>query len=389
MEQERRTSRPSRRRRGIILLLASTGLALGVCEIALRVFAPIADPFLMINQPHLKMTLAPDPVLLPGTSSPSHFTTDAKGFRVIHPVNYDEKPPNIRRIFLLGGSTTESFYVDDQRTFGALLEARLNETLRARGLSVEVINAGRAGTVSADHYYVARQLLDYQPDLLIYLIGLNEMQPYITWHYQPVASELKGTLRAVALSSQLLRRIVLWYRVRGSTVKVERSPTGVEQALENRGLAQKAVLVPIPESDKALPFFFLNNMRLIADLHRRHGIKAVLMTQPTMWARDMDPDLELRTVRDSSGRLVRYSAEEREELLEKYNDVLREMGREGGGIIYCLDLARLLPKDRRLYFNDLYFSNLGHERVADIMARFILESRLLADERTVLNQVKG
>lgn len=385
MEQEGHTSEPNRRRWGIILLLASTGLALGLCEIALRIFAPIADPFFMINQPHLKMTLAPDPVLLPGTMRPSHFTTDAKGFRVTHQIDYDDKPPNVRRIFLLGGSTTESFYIDDRRTFGAQLEARLNEALRGRGLTAEVINTGRAGTASADHYYVARQLLGYQPDLLIYLIGLNEMQPYITWHYQPVASEFKGKLRSIVLSSQLLRRAVLLYRLQGSTIKVERSPTGVEQALENSDLAQKAALVPIPESDKVLPFFFLNNVRLIADLHRRQGVKAVVMTQPTMWAGDMDPALELRTVRDGSGRLVKYSAGERDALLERYNDVLRKMGGEGGGIVYCLDLARLLPKDRRLYFNDVYYSNLGHERVAEIMTRFILESGLLTDKQVVSN----
>lgn len=373
------------RRWSVVLLAASTGLAVGLCEVGLRLFAPVADPFLMVNQPHLNLTLTPDSVLLPGTMSPSHFTTDSKGFRVTHPIDYERKPAHVRRIFLLGGSTTESFYIDDRKTFGALLETRLNEALRPKGLSVEVINTGRAGTGSADHYYVARQLVDYEPDLMVYLIGLNEMQPYITWHYRPVASELNGTLRSVALSSQLLRRIVLWYRLRGSTIKVERSPTGAENAIENRTLAQKAVLIPIPEADKGLPAFFLNNMRLIADLHHRHRIKAILMTQPTMWAKDMDPVLELRTLQDGSGRLVKYSAEARAELLDQYNDVLRGMGREGGRIIYCLDLARLLPKDRSLYFNDLYFSNLGHARAADIMARFILESGLLVDEQSVLS----
>jgi hypothetical protein len=218
----------------LFLLAASTSLALGFCEAGLRMFAPVADPFLMTNQPHLNLRITPDPVLLPGTQSPSRFTTDGKGFRVTHPIDYKRKPAHVRRIFLLGGSTTESFYIDDRKTFGALLEGRLNDALRPQGLSVEVINTGRAGTGSADHYYVARQLVDYEPDLMVYLIGLNEMQPYITWHYQPVASGMKGKLRSVVLSSQVLRRLVLWYRLRGSTIKVERSPTGAGPPSESR-----------------------------------------------------------------------------------------------------------------------------------------------------------
>jgi len=359
------------------LLVHSIAMGLAFCELALRAFAPIGDPFMMVNAPGLNLTLSPDPELLPGTTAPSHFSTDRKGFRVSHAIDYENKPANVRRIFLLGGSTTESFYIDDKRTFGALLEQRLNGALHERGLTVEVINTGRAGTSSADHYYVARQLTAYDPDLLVYLIGINEMWPYLKWHYQPTASEFKGKLRSVVLSSQLLRRGVLLYRLRGAKIKEERDATGAPDAVENPALAPKAKLVAIPEIDKELPAFFFNNLRLIADLHRHHGIKAIMMTQPTMWGPEMDFALERRIMLDKSGALVRYSSTERLDLLERYNDELRRMGMDGEGLIYCLDLARLLPKDRKLYFNDIYFSNLGHERTAETMARFILDSKIL------------
>lgn len=163
-----------------VLLAVITILAtLFACELLLRWFAPIGDPFFSKNAPFISLTLYPDDRFLPHTTSPARFTTDEKGFRVSHAINYARKPANVVRIFLIGGSTTEAWFIDDRNTFGYLLEQHLNQDLTKQGLEAEVINTARGGVASADHYYVAHEVMRYDPDLVIYLMGINDMNPYL------------------------------------------------------------------------------------------------------------------------------------------------------------------------------------------------------------------
>lgn len=77
-----------------------------------------------------------------------------------------EKPTGTFRILVLGDSYTFGVYLGDNETYPAVLE----NILKARGVSVEVMNAGFADGFCPDEHYswLSNTGLKFKPDLVIY-----------------------------------------------------------------------------------------------------------------------------------------------------------------------------------------------------------------------------
>ena len=113
----------------------------------------------------------------------------------------------------------------------------------------------------------------------------------------------------------------------------------------------------------ALPAF-ASRVAAIVDECRRHGIEPVLVTQPALYGDGIDPatGVDLSTVQTSgaaNGRLWW-------KVLERYNDVTRRTAKERG--VFLIDAARELPKDSRIFYDFMHFSNDGAVRLGDILA---------------------
>jgi lysophospholipase L1-like esterase len=116
----------------------------------------------------------PDYRLLPGAPNPfakleEHF--NGSGFR--GPDLTVPKPPGTVSIICTGDSTTQGAMVELEETYAAGL-ARL---LTARGVNVEVLNAGIAGTTLwQQSRLIEQRLLAYRPDLIVMYTspGFNE-----------------------------------------------------------------------------------------------------------------------------------------------------------------------------------------------------------------------
>jgi hypothetical protein len=99
------------------------------------------------------------------------FRINARGMRADRDYAY-EKPPGTSRIVSLGDSFTIGYEVDVRNTFSSVLE----EELRARGVSVEVLNAGVSGHGTAEELlYLRRELFRYQPDLVLVSFFGNDL----------------------------------------------------------------------------------------------------------------------------------------------------------------------------------------------------------------------
>jgi len=84
-----------------------------------------------------------------------------------------QKPPGLKRIVALGDSFTIGYEVANEETFSSVLE----RSLRAKGLNVEVINAGVSGYSNAEEcLYLERELLSYSPDLVIVSFYANDLE---------------------------------------------------------------------------------------------------------------------------------------------------------------------------------------------------------------------
>jgi tetratricopeptide (TPR) repeat protein len=83
------------------------------------------------------------------------------------------KPPGWKRIFCIGESTMQGFPYEFNATPAAFLENRLR-TMMPQGDSVEVINAGLSAIGSYVIVDFLRELVRYEPDLIIVYSGHNE-----------------------------------------------------------------------------------------------------------------------------------------------------------------------------------------------------------------------
>jgi len=100
------------------------------------------------------------------------FRIDARGLRSPEDVPY-AKPPGVKRVVAVGDSFTMGYEVEEHECFARVLE----RTLRARGLAVEVLNAGVSGFSTAEEcLYIERELVRYDPDLVLLSFFVNDLQ---------------------------------------------------------------------------------------------------------------------------------------------------------------------------------------------------------------------
>jgi lysophospholipase L1-like esterase len=121
---------------------------------------------------------------------------------------------------------------------------------------------------------------------------------------------------------------------------------------------------------------FRERLRTIAELCQANRIEPIFVTQPALFGEGVDPQsgVDLSTVQVNgrgNGRLEWR-------LLERYNDVTRRVAADAG--VLLIDLARELPKDSRLFYDFLHYTNEGAARVGEIIAAH-LEPRLRARTR--------
>jgi len=104
-----------------------------------------------------------------------HFETvniNSHGFRGLETIK--EKPENIFRIFIVGGSTAAGFgSTSDETTISGFLEKKINSIHTE--INVEVINAGIGGATSfSELEYVKNDLVGFEPNLIIIYDGAND-----------------------------------------------------------------------------------------------------------------------------------------------------------------------------------------------------------------------
>ncbi len=91
------------------------------------------------------------------------FTINGNGFRDKRDFAY-EKPEGTRRVLVLGDSYTIGYEAQQHATYAAIL----GRYLRGKGFSVEILNAGMAGSSSAEELiFLEQEGVRYNPDFIV------------------------------------------------------------------------------------------------------------------------------------------------------------------------------------------------------------------------------
>ncbi len=392
------TRRPFRRKgvgivkRNGIWIGLSIIIAVVMTEIALTLFFPIADPnagrkSCLPEMKYIESQFFPNEAYvfypekeLSHMGERARFTTDNMGFRgrdLLMP-----KPADEYRVFMVGGSTTECLYLDDEATITANLEQLMNAR-RADNMTVRVYNAGKGGDKSYDHIAMISQRIVYlQPDMIILFAGINDLLAAMAdadyLHYPAkrrtgyAISDLVGLL---ATEFQIPRRV--W------AIFHPRSDCDIRQAVPFHSnyknlvrLRKSNPLSPSPPQTNIAAFD--TNLRTIIGICRANNIDLVMLTQPTTWNSRLDPGVAAWHWMNCCNE-VSFREADMDRALEQYNDVTRRLASEFK--ISLVDLGRALPKSSEIMYDDCHFNLNGARIAAECIAGLLNQDiRAAADE---------
>lgn len=392
---------PAARRRAFALATASLviglALALAGAEAVARWLVPDAY---YVYPPGYEATFDPSPDVIPGVHGPSRLTINRRGIRG-DPIAATQR----YRLLAVGGSTTLCTYLGDAEAWPHRLQDRLDEALGAGASWVG--NVGRVGHTTTQHALQVEKLLPQFPEIdgVILLVGLNDMLLQLAW-----SSDEGGPRPGSADPDAQIQRAFSaypgadaddpWYRRSGIArlwrTRVwevpewgQRGPsfdgTGSRLTRWRRFRAEASSLRhDLPKLSAGLEGYARRLHRLV-DAAAANDARLVFLTQPTIWRDDLGPDERERLWmggppldRLRSGA-VYYGVDALAEAMDRFNRRLLRVCRKRPEA-ECFDLASALPKDAAFFWDDAHFTERGAERVAELVADYLLSRAPLRSE---------
>lgn len=346
-----------------VLVLGSLALSLAVVETGLRLTSPL-DPFgsRLALRPHVDMRLAVD---LRGVPRTARHSTNAWGLR-------GDEPPlpgaGDYRIVAVGGSTTQCFYLDDDKTWPHLLQAKLT----AAGWKVWVGNGGLDGHSTRGHLVFMEDVVSrIRPDAVIVLAGINDLLYSLDEQRRLQGSRYDRTswLTVVYRRSRLAQVLYAWQQVfLGEALLVRRSGHG---NFEPHLLGGDAAAMP-GDIRTLLPGLseYRANLERIIVLAKTTGARPVFMTQPSLF----DDSKYWQKVQGgfywAGTTKTPLSAATYWRMLDAYNRELLEVCSRWR--VECVDLAGQIPHSPDYFYDAVHFTEIGAELVAQRVSEFLL-----------------
>jgi len=218
------------------------------------------------------------------------------------------KPSGTLRIFFLGGSSVNYVHYELPS-----LSERLKENLKPKYKNVEIINCGGLSYGTHRLVLIAREIVNYEPDLVMIYSGHNEFEEIEQLHLARIQST---KLQKILYSSAMMRFIrdrIATYQI--SQLEKEHNRRILAQSLPDAGKGWNHVFTPQEIAERMEKY--KNNLNEIIQLCKEKNIKVVIATVPSNYIKP---------------NLIGKSAEEYEQVLqlireEKYKEAY-ELGRK-------------------------------------------------------------
>ena len=344
----------------LITLGIGSLISLLVLELFLQFFNPL--PISVKNEKIIlpaKRVFTFDNLHIPSLDKQITHTKNSIGFRGEEiPLNFED----YLSIIAVGGSTTECRFLSDGLDWTNLLEKKLQFKSEQ---PVWINNAGLDGHSTFGHQILLESYLkDMKPKYIFYLVGVNELErgdlhndditllknqsfSFIDW--------LKKNSE-IAILINGLRRSLFAYQIDlgHGTLNLK------EEAHLNIDRVETQAII-----DRQLPYLEQYELRLIKLMQttKEQAIQPVLITQPLLFGDEIDPTTEvnLGTIKTRFKNGSTYW-----KVLESYNSITRKIANKEN--IPLIDLANLLPKNSKYYYDGMHFTNTGAEKISTILA---------------------
>ena len=268
---------------------------------------------------------------------------------------------NRTKLLFVGGSTTECYYLDDRKHWPYLVSQKL-------GSKYLVNNAGLNGHSTFGHISLLNGYLSFlKPDYAFFLVGVNDMATTDnggnTFDNKLVQKNAEYYLLQMEEYSRLLNLLHSFYR------SYQAFKLGVSDNVEWK-IAAQSNLKPLPEEEfkviiakhSAAQNDYRRRLEEMVKICLQNGVKPVFLTQPLLFGTGIDPTTGVDL---GSYQVYIFSGEQYRQKLDVYNQTLRVFCQSKK--IELIDLANLLPKDSKYFFDDMHFSDAGCEKISEIV----------------------
>ena len=306
-------------------------------------------------------------------------STNSLGFRGPEP------PANVAdylSILAIGGSTTHALFNTDGHTWPDLLGQRLARAFAGQSVGIWVNNAGLAGHSTFGHLVLLRDyVIDLRPSVALFLVGANDVgrdrsdQFLLFDEASSWRAQLKTfLLQRLELPGFILNvRGVLHARARGLAHDL-RFKLSEQQTLTETPARREALL---NQHQSRYISGYSERVRQLIEICYKNGILPVFITQPALYGPAVDPStgIPLARIRVDGWAPARAPAgtdgATAWEILDLYNQAVVVTARAMSAPV--IDLAAILPKDSRYFYDLIHPSDEGIVAFADAISGPLVE----------------
>jgi hypothetical protein len=252
-------------------------------------------------------------------------------------------------ILTVGGSTTECFYLSDDQTW----PAHLQQTLQSDFPKLWINNAGLDGHSTFGHTVLVRDyVVKLKPNIALFLVGINDLfadgpKTLDRMDRNSMAGAIADHSELFALALNMMR-----YRRTAGLKSLGAMPQALSLAEpEYADVLPEEMQALLRDQERFLPEYKAR-LALLIEMARQATIEPVLITQPALFGNAIDDVSSADLSRVAIEIYRKMDGQTAWELLEKYNDVTREIGRERH--VKVIDLAAQLPKSSRYFYDYLH-----------------------------------
>jgi len=358
-------------------------------EWGLRIyFARIGQNKYFVHLPKLHKIYRPMLGIVSGAAHMIHFRTNADGIR-----GDAFSPDQQYRILTVGGSSTECQFLDQDKTWPALLQKKLN---RQKSLKVWVGNIGKSGLCSREFYMHMKYLLPQYPtiDTVIVLTSINNfvrplieadgydpcfMEHYDLWEKRLIRGAFakmpyfkkKFRFRPGYYDETAIGFLVKRFHYRYIQKTLYKDKREGLLTLRSDRLHANEVINTLPDLTPGIQEY-MHNLHAMIDTAAEWSVRIVFITQPTLWKKDMNErEKDLLWCGWAGSRKERryYTAEALADGMERYNSKLKKVCQARK--VECIDLAALMPKELSVFYDDCHFTEYGAQLAADIIYKHL------------------
>jgi len=361
-------------------------VAFGVLELTLRIYNPFyasvrGDRIVL----QANRTFTYNGQAEHGTDASVTYRTNSLGFR--GPDLPQDGLKDRLSVFTVGGSTTNSLTLNEPYTWSGQLWAKLRQVDETAWLN----NAGLPGHSTFAHLQLLQDhVLPRRPRYVLFLIGINDVG-----HSGPTDYDWSNLKRGLSFTSHktLIKSLGNYSESVSLALNLFRWKRAADRGLPYRGMRPHEFLTaPVEPASEvqqivdrhATQFIpgYRDRVRQLVTMCHDAGTTPVLITQPTLYGDVTDDvtnvDLATIQVPELTDQLdARVSGSTHWRVVQKYNDVLRQIGRDNGVVV--IDLAEEMPKSSAFYYDWIHFTNHGAQEVAEIIWDRLEESLLQAE----------